>query len=1004
MNPKNYLIKRFLLRTIYVLFLSTLAGITPVLALTGTVTSTVTLSDNSPEIGDVITATIDVDMSGVTSSDLLGSYTGTLDWDETILEYQSYTGAPPANFTGVVNTSSTSSGHITFNAANASGGAGDIIVLSVTFNVIGEGFSVLDLEYSAMSAAGTFANLLAVLTVNDGSVTSTDPTISTLGLDGSSSSATLASGSSLSFVHTTGSSTDRLMLVGISWNCGTANRTVSSVTFTPDGGSAVALTEVITQLAYNTSNPRYSAIYKLINPSNGQLGTVTITFSGSVSNGIMAGAANFAGVDQITPLGIPGGANGTSSSSPNITLSGLNGNELVFDNVFLGAGASTSTLTVGPDQTQLWNPDYIANLRATASIEQAISSSVSMSWTASTPNYWAIAAVPINPATTGPTHTLIMAVSPAAGGTTSPLVGGPYTYAENAVVPIVATPAVGYEFSHWTPDDTPGDPIADPYTASTTVTMNDDYAVTAHFAPLTYTLTVNTVGNGTVIKDPDIAGPYNYGTIVEMTAEAEPGWVFTGWSGDLVSSDNPASITMIGDRTVTATFVQEFTLNVGNDGNGSVTLDPAGGTYVTGTEVTLIPVPNSGFKFDTWTGDDAGDISGSGGVYTIVMDGNKSVSAAFAETTLYADGSSVATADDVSSIDISHTTGGGENRLMLVGISWNCGSDDRIISSVTFTPDGESATLMEEVITSAASSTTAPRYSAIYSLLSPPKERAGIITITFSGSVASGIVAGAVNFAGVNQATPLGISNGATASSSSFPTVTLDGLNGDELVFDNVFQGASGETQTLTPDAEQTQLWNSWIANNRAAASVKETTGSSVETGWTAASNSVWVISAVAINPAPSITTYTLTYTAGTGGTISGTSPQTVNYGDDGTAVEAVPGTGYHFVDWSDGSIANPRTDENVMEDISVTANFAINTFTLTYTAGTGGTISGTSPQTVNYGDDGTAVEAVPGTGYHFVDWSDGSIANPRTDENVMEDVSVTANFAITPYCRYREQ
>ena len=167
MNPKKYLVKRFLLRTIYVLFLSTLAGITPVLALTGTVTSTVTLSDNSPEVGDVITATIDVDMSGVTSSDLLGSYTGTLDWDETILEYQSYTGAPPANFTGVVNTSGTSSGHITFNAANASGGAGDIIVLSVTFNVIGEGFSVLDLEYSAMSAAGTFANLLAVLTVND---------------------------------------------------------------------------------------------------------------------------------------------------------------------------------------------------------------------------------------------------------------------------------------------------------------------------------------------------------------------------------------------------------------------------------------------------------------------------------------------------------------------------------------------------------------------------------------------------------------------------------------------------------------------------------------------------------------------------------------------------------------------------------------------------------------------------------------------------------------------
>jgi hypothetical protein len=49
------------------------------------------------------------------------------------------------------------------------------------------------------------------------------------------------------------------------------------------------------------------------------------------------------------------------------------------------------------------------------------------------------------------------------------------------------------------------------------------------------------------------------------------------------------------------------------------------------------------------------------------------------------------TADDVSTIDISHTTGTGNNRLMLVGVSWNCGSTYRTITSVTFTPDGGSA-------------------------------------------------------------------------------------------------------------------------------------------------------------------------------------------------------------------------------------------------------------------------------------------------------------------------
>ena len=158
------------------------------------------------------------------------------------------------------------------------------------------------------------------------------------------------------------------------------------------------------------------------------------------------------------------------------------------------------------------------------------------------------------------------------------------------------------------------------------------------------------------------------------------------------------------------------------------------------------------------------------------------------------------------------------------------------------------------------------------------------------------------------------------------------------------------------------------------------------------------VMSDITVTANFAINTYTLTYTAGPNGSITGTSPQTVNYGANGTAVTAVPDTGYHFVNWSDASTDNPRTDMNVMADITVTANFAINTYTLTYTAGPNGSITGTSPQTVNFGANGTAVTAVPDTGYHFVNWSDASTDNPRTDMNVMSDITVTANFAINTY------
>jgi alpha-tubulin suppressor-like RCC1 family protein len=62
---------------------------------------------------------------------------------------------------------------------------------------------------------------------------------------------------------------------------------------------------------------------------------------------------------------------------------------------------------------------------------------------------------------------------------------------------------------------------------------------------------------------------------------------------------------------------------------------------------------------------------------------------------------------------------------------------------------------------------------------------------------------------------------------------------------------------------------------------------------------------------------------------------QTIEYGKDALTVEAVPKTGYHFLKWSDGKIENPRTDTNIKSNISVTAQFEENTYSIT------GTVSG---------------------------------------------------------------
>ena len=139
---------------------------------------------------------------------------------------------------------------------------------------------------------------------------------------------------------------------------------------------------------------------------------------------------------------------------------------------------------------------------------------------------------------------------------------------------------------------------------------------------------------------------------------------------------------------------------------------------------------------------------------------------------------------------------------------------------------------------------------------------------------------------------------------------------------------------------------------------------------------------------------FTLKYMSAEGGSVKGSTTQTVEKGKDATPVEAIANAGYKFVKWSDGITQNPRTDKAVSADISVTAQFAVNTYVLNYSAGANGTITGTTLQTVNHGANGTEVTAVANAGYKFLKWSDGNAQNPRTDINVMGNISVSAEFA----------
>jgi hypothetical protein len=139
------------------------------------------------------------------------------------------------------------------------------------------------------------------------------------------------------------------------------------------------------------------------------------------------------------------------------------------------------------------------------------------------------------------------------------------------------------------------------------------------------TLTVTTVGSGTVTKEPDWP-TYTCGDVVTLTAMANLGSTFGGWSGDLAGSTNPVTLTMMGSRTITATFTRDaYTLTVNEVGDGTVVVDPDQPTYFYGDVVTLTATPDHNWSFSDW----GGDLSGSANPATLTMTSNKFITATF---------------------------------------------------------------------------------------------------------------------------------------------------------------------------------------------------------------------------------------------------------------------------------------------------------------------------------------------------------------------------------------
>ena len=216
--------------------------------------------------------------------------------------------------------------------------------------------------------------------------------------------------------------------------------------------------------------------------------------------------------------------------------------------------------------------------------------------------------------------------SPSEGGTVSMSpAGGSYPAGTN--VTLTASPNSGYTFIGWN-----GSIMTNPYTI--TVTANSGIA--AVFVPngSTYTLSTSSspTAGGTIALSPS-GGNYGSGSVVTATATANSGYTFTSWSGALTGTTNPGTITMNASKTLVANFtaVPSYSLTITTPTNGTITASPAGPNYASGTTVTLTANPAAGYQLSAWTG----ATSGTTNPTTLIMNGNKTVSATFTPTTTF---------------------------------------------------------------------------------------------------------------------------------------------------------------------------------------------------------------------------------------------------------------------------------------------------------------------------------------------------------------------------------
>ncbi len=753
-------------------------------------------------------------------------------------------------------------------------------------------------------------------------------------------------------------------------------------------------------------------------------GIVSAAFTHATTNSVIA-VSRYSGVDPSTPLGmtVAGNTNGLDGGCSD----GVDGNAYQFDittetesaivygavamrnrrhtagdgyseHIELAGGSGGSAATLAVMDRSVASP-------ATISLEGSFNKTVD----------WAVIGLEIRSGGSGGGGSTQRTLSFGTVGSGTINIDPPGgTYEDGTTVSITATPSAGFEFSGWSGD-------AGGTENPLSLVMDDDKSITATFTEqnvTTYTLTTTIIGEGEVVLSPP-GGVYNEGTAVALTAIPHSGFEFANWSDGLSGAENPQTLIINSDKSVTANFVElppdHFTLSITLAGAGSVTLDPLpdtpvgnGGEYQAGTVVTITVTPDPDNTFSGWSG----DLSGTNNSATITMDTDKNVTATFDPDTPGGGGGPVvfeeiqtgsAIESEIVSLDapISAVSGDlylaaitSKNRRDVVsvtglGLSWN-----RVKAQCS----GRDQTGVEV-------------WMAIGNA-----DGDGIVSAAFTHATTNSVIA-VSRYSGVDPSTPLGMT--VAGNTNGLDGGCSDGVDGNAYQFD------------ITTETESAIVYGAVAMRNRrhtAGDGYSEHIELAGGSGGSAATLAVmdrsvaspatislegsfnktvdWAVIGLEIRSGGSggggSTQRTLSFGTVGSGTIN-IDPPGGTY-EDGTTVSitATPSAGFEFSGWSGdaGGTENPLS--LVMDDDkSITATFTeqnVTTYTLTTTIIGEGEVVLSPPGGVYNEGTVVTITAVPGVGKSFAGWAGDLFgADNPTSITMDADKNIIAGFIELP-------